>query len=31
VHAGKDVRTGTLPGIIKSAGMTADEFLALDR
>ena len=31
VHAGKDVRTGTLRGIIKSAGMTLDEFLALDR
>jgi len=31
VHSGKDVRAGTLRAIIKSAGMTVDEFLALDK
>jgi predicted RNA binding protein YcfA (HicA-like mRNA interferase family) len=29
VHAGKTLKRGTLHGIIKQAGLTADEFVAL--
>ena len=29
VHAGKTLKRGTLRGIIKQAGLTVDEFLAL--
>lgn len=30
VHAGKDIKPGTLRGIIRSAGMTTEEFWNLD-
>jgi predicted RNA binding protein YcfA (HicA-like mRNA interferase family) len=30
-HGGKDLRTGTLRGIIADAGLTVDEFRALLR
>jgi predicted RNA binding protein YcfA (HicA-like mRNA interferase family) len=29
VHAGKTLKRGTLHGILKQAGLTADEFVAL--
>jgi predicted RNA binding protein YcfA (HicA-like mRNA interferase family) len=28
VHAGKDMKTGTLRGLIKAAGLTVEEFCA---
>lgn len=31
VHAGKDVKRGTLKGIIRSSGLTTEEFWAFDK